>query len=210
MTSLFAPRSDADIVRLVAEYPLAWVVSRGEAGFGATPLPLLGETDAAGRIVALFGHFALANPHVPLLRAAPQATILFTGPHGYISPQPVSQPQWAPTWNYAIAQFEVDIELRPQDSDQALERLVSKMEADRDPPWTIARMGERYAGMVKKIVAFRAHVRATKARFKLGQDETPRTLTEVLSDLHDASLVGWMKDFNSAEDRLPREQASAD
>ena len=78
----FEPRSDADLVRLIEEYPLAWVVSRGDAGFGATPLPLLGETNAAGRIVSLFGHFALSNPQVAQLRAAPAATILFSGPHG--------------------------------------------------------------------------------------------------------------------------------
>jgi transcriptional regulator len=192
----FEPRSEADLVWLVAEYPLAWVVSRGDAGFGATPLPLLAETSESGRIVSLFGHFALSNPQVAQLREAPSATILFTGPHGYISPEPVSQPGWAPTWNYAVAQFNVEVQFLPHENDDALERLVRKMEADRREPWQVARVGERYAQMVRRIVAFRAHVQGTRGRFKLGQDESPQTLRELYSALDDPSLVRWMKDFN--------------
>ena len=61
----FAPRSERDLVELVDEYPLAWVVSfSSDSGFNATPLPLLAETDAAGDIAVLVGHFALSNPQV--------------------------------------------------------------------------------------------------------------------------------------------------
>jgi transcriptional regulator len=193
----FEPRSEADLLRLIDEYPLAWVVSVGGAGgFGATPLPLLAETDAAGKINSLLGHFALSNPQVAQLRAAPHAKVLFSGPHGYISPELVSQPGWAPTWNYATAQFDVEVEFRPQENDIALERLVTRMERSRREPWTIAKMGERYASMVSRIVAFRAHVRGASGRFKLGQDESAQTLAEVVSRLEDAALVRWMQEFN--------------
>lgn len=193
----FEPRSDADIVRLIAEYPLAWVVSNGPDGLRATPLPLLAETGDDGQVTALFGHFALANPQVQMLRESPEATVLFNGPHGYISPEAVSQPQWAPTWNYAIAQFNTEIELVPEENDRALELLVTKMEADRRQPWTIDRMGDRYARMVPHIMAFRAHVKTARGRFKLGQDERPQTLKEVLGNLKDPALIRWMEDFNA-------------
>ena len=192
----FEPRSDADLVRLIAEYPLAWVVSCNESSFRATPLPLIGETDTAGRVVALFGHFALANPHVELLRARPAATILFSGPNGYISPEAVSRPQWAPTWNYTVAQFDVEIEFVPRQNDLALTRLVRKMETGRRAPWTIAQLGPRYAQLAPRIVAFRAHVKSTSARFKLGQDEAPVTRTEIIAALGQTELARWMRDFN--------------
>jgi transcriptional regulator len=63
-------------------------------------------------------------------------------------------------------------------------------------PWTIAEMGDRYDLMVKQIVAFRAHVRRVRGRFKLGQDETPQTRTEVLKKLDNADLVRWMTHCN--------------
>ncbi len=201
---MYEPRSEADLVRLIDEYPLAWVVSLGGSAFAATPLPLLAETDAEGRIVSLFGHFALSNPQVEALRASPHAAILFSGPDGYISPELVSQPRWAPTWNYGVAHFEVDVQFVPEENDRALERLVATMEAGRRQPWTIAQMEERYAQLVKRIVAFRAHVRSARGRFKLGQDEKPETLAELLQGLDDPALATWMRDFNTAaEERNP-------
>lgn len=196
MAKLFEARDASDVVRLIDEYPLAWIVSAAATGFSATPLPLLAETEPSGALVSLLGHFALSNPHVAQLRESPWATILFSGPQGYISPEPVSQPHWAPTWNYAVAQLEVYIEFLPEQNDEALRLLVRKMEAGRREPWTVERVGERYAGMAQRIVAFRAHVRSVRSRFKLGQDETPQTLQEVLSWLDDPALGRWMRDFN--------------
>lgn len=199
MSNLYGPwqaRDVSDVVRLVKEYPLAWIVSNGAGGFAATPLPLVAETNAAGEIVSLLGHFALRNPHVGVLRETPRALVLFNGPQGYISPEPVSRPQWAPTWNYAVARFEVDIELLPQENGLALQKLTEHAERDRRVPWTIAKMGDRYERIVSHIMAFRAHVKRVDATFKLGQDETPQTFTEVMSDMKDETLARWMRDFN--------------
>lgn len=194
--SIYDPRDPSDLVRLVADYPLAWIVSSGAAGFAATPLPLVGETNEAGEIVSLMGHFSGRNPHVDVLRATPRALILFSGPQGYISPEPVTKPQWAPTWNYAVARFEVDIELLPQENPVALNKLVTQMERSRRVPWTVERMGERYGRVIGKIMAFRARVRSVAATFKLGQEETPETYAEVVGALQDETLVRWMRDFN--------------
>jgi transcriptional regulator len=195
---MFEPRCEADIVRLVDEYPLAWVVSTSVSGFGASPLPLLAETNSSGRIESLIGHIAIANPQVSELRTFPLATILFMGPHGYISPELVSKTDWAPTWNYATARFDVEVEFLPQETEQLVERLVRRMERDRRNPWTVRQMGPRYAQLAQRIVGFRAHVKAAYGRFKLGQDESQRTLSDILSGLQDAALARWMKDFNSA------------
>jgi transcriptional regulator len=202
----FDPRSEADLLRLIEEYPLAWVVSVGGSGFGASALPLLAEPDPDGRIASLLGHFALSNPHVAMLSAAPQATILFMGPQGYVSPELVSRPGWAPTWNYATAQFNVEIEWLPQQNAQALDKLVQRMERDRREPWAISRMGSRYDVMVKKIVAFRAHVRSARGRFKLGQDESPQTRREILERLDNADLLRWMTEFNPPAVEPPPEK----
>lgn len=188
--------SNPEVLRLIDEHPLAWVVSQGAAGFGATLLPLLAEQDASGRIVSLLGHFALSNRHVPLLRAQPQAAILFLGPNIYVSPEYVSKPGWGPTWNYASAHFEVDVGFLPDGAHDALQRLVDKMERTRREPWTIEKMGARYAQLAQRIVAFRAQVRSCEARFKLGQDETDQTLVELLDGLPDLGLTTWMRRHN--------------
>lgn len=198
MDPRYAPGSHADIVSLVAAAPLAWVISRD---FQATPLPLLAETDASGAIASLLGHFSRRNPQVAALRRDPQGLILFRGPEGYISPRLVSKPAWAPTWNYAVARFEVTVQFVPEETDGAVRRLAGHLERDRGNPWRVEEMGDRYDQLRQHIVAFRAHVRATHATFKLGQDEERGTFDEIVSALDDAPLARLMSGQRSGSPR---------
>lgn len=191
--SVFSPRSPADIAALVSRHPLAWVISSGPA-FHATPLPLIAELDGEGTVVALIGHFALRNPQVEALRVDPGALILFQGGQGYISPELVTQEQWAPTWNYAVARFKADITFLPDENHDALDRLIEHMEGDRPDRWTAAAMGERYEPMLTRIIAFRATVRSCDATFKLGQDERPEAFAQILAGHPDSALVAAMRE----------------
>lgn len=188
VTDMFAPRDAGDIARLVAEYPLAWLVSRE---FHASPLPLIGETDDAGNIVALFGHCARRNPLVADFRADPNGLILFNGPAAYVSPGLISKPDWAPTWNYAVLRFTVEVEFVEAETRDAIERLVAMMEKGH---WSTDRLGERYDPMLGQIIAFRAHVRSTEASFKLGQDEAPQGFAEIVARHPDRMLAQWMEE----------------
>lgn len=192
MSDVFAPRASGDLAALVAAYPLAWVVARSGAA-APTPLPLLAECDDEGRIVALFGHMALRNPLQAALVADAGAQVLVQGPQGYVSPRLVSKPDWGPTWNYAVARFETRVEFVPEETDAALVRLAAHLEAGQPEPWTVDRMGPRYAQLRAHIVAFRAHVLAVDATFKLGQDESPASFGEILAHHDDAALVAWMR-----------------
>lgn len=192
----YAPMSNRDITDLIDAYPLAWVVSQGTDGFGATPLPLLADCDETGAVVRLVGHMARANPQRRQLEADPRALLLFEGPQGYMSPSWVADRTWAPTWNYATVQFDVDIRFTPEATDRAVARLVEKMEAGRERPWSASEMGERYARLREAIIAFEADVRTTRARFKLGQDERPEVLEELMAGSPDGELTRWMARFN--------------
>jgi transcriptional regulator len=194
--SRWSPRDAAEVTALVARHPLAWVVSSAPA-FHATPLPLVADLAADGSIDALVGHFALANPQVEALRKHARALMLFQGAEGYISPELVTQPQWAPTWNYAVVRFEVEVTFAPEDNGEALDRLIAHLEGDRPDRWTVARMGERYAPMSRHIIAFRAKVLSCDATFKLGQDERPESLAQILAAHPDAGLVAAMREANA-------------
>ena len=191
LRSLFVPKSDSDVAALVDAYPLAWIVSAGAAGHNATVLPLLVERDGEGRVASLLGHFAKSNPHVALLERQPEAMVLAQGPGAYISPSLVSNPTWGPTWNYAVARFEVEIRFVPNETHAALERLAGWVERDYPQPWTPDRMGARYAELAQHVIAFRATVREVHAAFKLGQDERPETFDEIVAGTEPA-LAEWM------------------
>jgi transcriptional regulator len=200
-TDRFAPRSDEDLVNLLRAQPLAWVVSANDEDFQATLLPLLPILDASGRLEGLAGHFARSNNHSGRLRAQSRALVLFLGPHGYISPSWIHDKTWGPTWNYASVQFIVDVEFVDDAActDAHLSELVSTMEAGRPEAWNIGMMGSRYATLARHVTAFRARIVATRAKFKLGQDERDAVFGDITIALDRAGqhgLLHWMKEFN--------------
>lgn len=196
MTSPYDPRDPSDLTRLVEAYPLCWIVSGGAENRAATPLPLLAESGADG-VRSLFGHIARSNPQQAALTADPRATILCMGPQGYISPRLVSNPTWGPTWNYAVCRFEVEIEFVPDETDAALSQLAAALEGSGPGDWTPQRMGPRYEQLKERIVAFRAHVRESHGRFKLGQDENDQTFAEIVAGLAGTELGLWMSGSRS-------------
>lgn len=205
----FAARSSADVLRLVRQQPLAWVVS-GTAGtdtYRSTLLPILAETDADGRVVHLVGHFARSNDQSKLLMLDPRAVMLFLGTNGYISPSWMQDKTQAPTWNYASAQFSVDVEFfeQPHEIEAHLRELVDTMEgqarrAANSTAWKVDDMGARYASLAQRVIGFRARVRDVRAKFKLGQDERDDVFGDIMTGLAEdggsAELRAWMRDFN--------------
>ncbi|MFT4196834.1 MAG: alpha/beta hydrolase fold domain-containing protein [Pseudoxanthomonas sp.] len=201
MTSPFAAQTPTDIADLVASQPLAWIVSGAAGQLAATPLPVQLECDEHGRPLRLLGHFARSNPQWRALADDPRATVLLIGPHGYVSPSWLADRSRAPTWNYASAIFEVEIELRdtPADADRLLRGLVEDLERERPGAWRVEEMGQRYPGLRAGIVGFHARVREVRATFKLGQDERDDVFADTLRGLWDTrqpDLAAWMRRFD--------------
>jgi transcriptional regulator len=196
--SPFERYDNHDIVDLIGDYPLAWVCPLQRQPMASTLLPLLAETDAEGNVRSLLGHMARANPLFAALSADPGALVLFNGPQAYVSPGCVSDPAWAPTWNYAQIRFETRVRFEPQSVEESLTKLLAALEQREPTGWTPAQMGARYARMTPAIIAFRAEITHTQARFKLGQDEKPERLREILERHTDAALVRWMRRFNAS------------
>ena len=186
---------NADIAALIADYPLAWVLPRCADAGQPHLLPLLARTDAEGRVTTLIGHMGRRNPLVAAFETSPEAWILFAGPQGYVSNGHVTNPCWAPTWNYGQVRIEARIALEPAGGDAALLALVEAMDAE-GTGWRPADVGPRYRAMEQAIIAFRADVTRIEPRFKLGQDENIATLREILDRHPDPALVRWMRRIN--------------
>lgn len=199
MNSKFKQWTDEDVIDLIEANPLALMVSAGGSEFRMTPLPMLADADTDGRLVRLIGHMALGNSHTAVLRDQPRAHFLFLGPHGYISPRLLDDPTWAPTWNYAVARVEADVVFRPEKLDQALRRLVARLEAGQPDAWSVEKLGERYASLSRRIVAFDAEVRGVDATFKLGQDEKPEVFRQIVAGVDSAELRAWMQRFSGGQ-----------
>ncbi len=198
---VFAPKSEEQVLRLVLQHPLAWIVSNDSGALGASLMPLRPRVGGDGRIAALEGHLPRSNPQFAALQRDGRALLLFSGPEGYISPSWVSNRTWAPTWNFAVVQFAVDIvfDETPARLDAHLHDLVEAMERGRPGAWKLEEMGARYDTLKRRIVPFDAKVVAQRARFKLGQDEGDGVFGEIAEGLarngQDA-LLAWMRELN--------------
>lgn len=183
---------DRAAAMLIDRYPLAWVVSRG---FHASPLPLLAERDDTGAMVSLLSHCGRTNPLVADLTDDRKGLILCNGPAGYIAPALVATDDWAPTWNFATLRIEVDIAFVPDETESSVERLLDHMERAAPDRWSTAALGARRVALLSRIVAFRATVRKLDVRFKLGQDERPAILDQIVAGHPDRTLAAWMDQF---------------
>lgn len=198
----YPPLDTRHVSQLIERHPLAWIVSANEGDFTVTPLPLRPRTDASGAVTQLVGHFARSNPHVEVLKRHPRALVLFRGEESYVSPSWMSDRTWAPTWNHIGVQFVVDFEFHEnvEQLREVLRDMIDTMEAGRPKAWRLEETAHRYAQLVPHIVSFDAHVRETKAVFKLGQDEKPAIYHDMLAGLAGAGetgLVEWMKRYNA-------------
>lgn len=199
-SDLFQPRSDQDVLRLLREQPFGWLICGSGDTFRASAIPFRPRLDPQGTLVGLWGHLARSNPQVGLLRRDARAEILILGANGYISPSWMADRTQAPTWNYASVQFLTTIAF--MDDEAGLERvlrdLVGAMEAGRPKAWNIEDMGERYARLAQRIIAFEANIVEMRPKFKLGQDERRDVFADIMAGL-DATeakeLREWMADF---------------
>jgi transcriptional regulator len=198
---IFAPKSNEQVLRLVLEHPLAWVVALDAGGFRATPLPLRPRVGGDGRIEALEGHMGRSNPLCAALQRDARTLILFSGPQGYISPSWVGNRTWAPTWNYTVVQFltTVTFDETPARLDAHLHDLAEAMERGRPGAWHPSEMGARYETLRRLIVPFEAKVVEQRAKFKLGQDERDAIYGDITAGLERTGadeLLAWMQELN--------------
>ncbi|MFI7633078.1 FMN-binding negative transcriptional regulator [Nonomuraea sp. NPDC049400] len=160
----YAAEDPARAAALIRENPFALVVSAVDGVPVATHVPVIPDDDT------LVGHMARANPHWRSFESAPDVLVVFSGPHGYVSPTVYATDPAVPTWNYAAVHVTGRVELL-DDALDVVERTVAALESLRSPAWEPTPASrERFAALLPGVVAFRVHVHTEKSMFKLSQD----------------------------------------
>jgi transcriptional regulator len=83
---------------LLRDHPFGCLIGHADDGLTATHMPFLHVVEAGGQV--LRGHMARANPQWRSFRAGEAVLVVFTGPHGYVSPAWYRSEFAVPTWNY--------------------------------------------------------------------------------------------------------------
>jgi transcriptional regulator len=168
------------IVELIDRHPFGMLVT-GDAEYPrVSHLPLVAQENEG--CLSVIGHVARANPHVQSILAGAPATIVFTGPHAYVSASWYEEPYaTVPTWNYTTVH--VCGRLREYDAWKAVKLLSEKMEG-RNGAWEPERLTvEVRAAQLRGIVAFELRADVIYAKAKLSQNRTAEDRLRVIDRL---------------------------
>ncbi|MGB8907636.1 MAG: FMN-binding negative transcriptional regulator [Candidatus Cybelea sp.] len=167
------------ILELIERHPFGMLVTADGEYPRVAQIPMVAqERDDA---IWAIGHVAKANPHAALIAAEAPATLVFCGPHAYVSASWYEEPyETVPTWNYTAAHL--CGRLRPYDPWRAVKLLSAKMEGERG--WNPELLDPNYrAGQLGAIVAFELRADAIYAKAKLSQNRTDADRERVIERL---------------------------
>ena len=162
---------------LMRAHPLATLVTLGQKGLDANPVPLIWADDGTPHGV-LRGHVARANPVWREAAPGGEALAIFHGPNAYISPSwyPSKREtgKVVPTWNYAIVHARGP--LRVIDDAAWLRGLVESLtrthEAAMPQPWAVGDAPEDYvARMLDAIVGIELALTSLQGKWKTSQNQ---------------------------------------
>ncbi len=169
------------IISLIREFPFGVLSMADVAGrMQGVHLPFLIDELGDGSL-ELIAHLARANPLHESFNGQREALVVFSGPHGYVSPSDYVSEGQVPTWNYVA----VHTAGRPrviEDGAQAqlaIERLVQAMEPD-ESGWRMSLLDkQKRAGLLRGIVAFRMPVDRLEGKLKLNQNKSAGDIRNV-------------------------------
>jgi transcriptional regulator len=175
---------------LMAQFPLATLVTLGSQGLCATHLPLLHDP-RHGAFGVLRGHMAKANPQWSDLRADVRALAIFTGPQHYISPNwypsKAEHGKVVPTWNYVVvhARGPIHVIHDVEWLKQNVSDLTAAHEAAIREPWSPAAAPAGFIdNMVNAIVGIEITIESLEGKWKASQNRPEADREGVIATLH--------------------------
>lgn len=198
----------AAALAMMRAHPFALLIAATGAGaVEIAHLPIL--VDGAAETLALRGHVAKANPMARLIAGSTagtpvRATVVFTGPNAYVSPDWYESENQVPTWNYLAVHAAGNlVEIADGAAvDTVLADLSAAHEAELLPkrPWTMDKMTPGTVERMRKgITAFSIAVDRLETKAKLSQNKNPADRGGVIAALEAlerpdaAATAAWMR-----------------
>ena len=183
----FAETDDARIAKLIEHFGFATLISATPEGLQITHAPVqLDRSRGAQRI--LVGHVARANPHSAYLVDGASITVIFHGPHGYISPtwyrdENPRVPN-VPTWNYANIHMHGCVRRIDDDTQKwkIVTTLAAQYEQGSPQPWNPGELAG-HAPKLRAIVGFEVQIEHMEAKSKLSQNRSIADQESVIEKL---------------------------
>lgn len=196
----FKNENQDELLGFMRAHPFGLLVCNGNEFPAITHLPFTVE---ANEKVVLYSHFAAVNPQAQLLKDGDKVTVVFSGPHAYISPSLYDAAQNVPTWNYIAVHAQGTYMLC---NEAETEALLRKMIAVYEPAYEQQYdnlPGEYITALKSELVAFTVVVEQLQGQYKLSQNkkanERERIAHHLTSDPNTHALAGYMANASPTE-----------
>jgi transcriptional regulator len=181
----------------IRNHPLALVVT-SDYEANLIPMSLYNE----GEKGTLRCHLARGNTQLESLRNAKEVLLVFTGSHGYVTPEVYPSKKThgkaVPTWNYSMVQ----VRGKPNVIDDTkwvlrqIKDLTEQMEQDRPQPWAVSDAPEEYIqSQLKLIVGVEIVITQIDGKFKVSQnqsDENRQGVETFFRDICDNEMTDFI------------------
>jgi transcriptional regulator len=181
--SYFKAGHSDEVISYMRAHPFALICGSDQNGKPvATQVPFLFEQ--RGDKLFLQGHFMKKQDHTNAFLHNPNALVVFSGAHTYISASWYENKQIASTWNYQAVHAEGTLHF--QDAEFLLKLLTKLTESFERPGSSslVQNMDPGYVQqMMKAIVAFELEVVTIRNVFKLSQNRDNESRKNIISEL---------------------------
>lgn len=186
---------------LIRAHPLGLLITAGDAGILANPVPfLLDET--GGEKGVLRAHVARANAQWREIGGGAAALVVFQGAEAYVTPSWYRTKQETgkvvPTWNYAIVQArgQAKIVEDPAWLRAQIDALTAQQEGKRPEPWQVGDAPEPFiAAQLRGIVGIEIAISEIEGKWKVSQNRPEADREGVARGLGDEAPGSEMVDL---------------
>lgn len=194
---------------LVRAHPLGLLITAGDGGLTANPVPFLIEAGGTG-LGILRAHIAKANPQGRDLEGGSECLAVFQGPQDYVTPSWYATKRETgkvvPTWNYATVHAWGRPRLVTDDAwlRRQIDDLTILKEGARPAPWAVADAPVGFvASQIKGIVGVEIPIGRIEGKWKVSQNRSEADRAGVVAGLQ---AEGGPADAMArlVEDRGPR------
>jgi transcriptional regulator len=201
LPTVFAETDTARLHDLLDAHSFGVMIVATEGGLEIAHLPFV--LDRTGGLGRLRVHTARANPIWRAALDARQVTVVFAGPHGYVSPRWYERPrEMVPTWNYVAVHAHGRAEGPLPDHDLAalVAELAERHEAGAPEPWRYADLEPaQREKLLPQIVGLSIEIERLEGKLKLSQNRSDADRARVRAALlarggaDDVAMAALMK-----------------
>lgn len=179
-------------IEVMKNFSFATLISATPDGPFISHLPVLIDPDKK----TLLSHCARANPHWKYFNNNNPVTVVFTGPHSYISPawyEP--DPGNVPTWNYVAVHVKGTARII-EDIDASwtmMNKLVQHYEKYNKTSWNLPESPNEILknDLHRGITVFEININHIESKFKLSQNQSSIDRNSIIENLsHGTSEQG--------------------